>query len=62
MYKAQGGHNSMVKWVNARPQLAGGDYIHFTPLGAKKMSQILYDTFLLYYRYYKFRTGYDKDF
>ncbi len=62
MYKAQGGHNSMVKWVNARPQLAGGDYIHFTPLGAEKMSQILYDTFLLYYRYYKFRTGYDKDF
>lgn len=59
MYSAQGGHNSMVQWVNARPQLAGGDYIHFTPLGAEKMSQILYDTFQLYYKFYRFRTGKD---
>lgn len=62
MYKAQGGRNSMVEWVKARPQLAGGDYIHFTPLGAEKMSQILYDTFQLYYRYYKFRTNPGNEF
>lgn len=55
MYRAQGGHNSMIAWVKARPQLAGEDYVHFTPLGAEKMSQILYDTFQLYYRFYKFR-------
>lgn len=59
MYSAQGGHNSMVQWVKARPQLAGSDYIHFTPLGAEKMSQILYDTFQLYYKFYRFRTGKD---
>ena len=59
MYSAMGGHNSMVEWVNARPQLAGGDYIHFTPLGAEKMSQMLYDTLLLYYKFYRFRTGKD---
>lgn len=57
MYKAMGGHNSMIEWVNARPQLAGSDYIHFTPLGAEKMSQILFDTMQLYYRFYRFRTG-----
>ena len=62
MYKAQGGRNSMVEWVKARPQLAGSDYIHFTPLGAEKMSQILYDTFRLYYRYYKFRTDPGNEF
>ena len=52
----------MVEWVKARPQLAGSDYIHFTPLGAEKMSQILYDTFRLYYRYYKFRTDPGNEF
>ena len=62
MYQAQGGRNSMVEWVKARPQLAGGDYIHFTPLGAEKMSQILYDTFQLYYKYYKFRQDPSTDF
>ena len=59
MYQAQGGHNSMVEWVKAKPQLAGDDHIHFTPLGAEKMSQILYDTFQLYYKFYRFRTGKD---
>ena len=41
--------------VDTRPALAGTDYIHFTPRGAEQISQILYDTFLLYYKFYCFR-------
>lgn len=57
MYAAMGGRGSMVRWVEADPQLAGEDYIHFTPLGAKKIAKLLYDTLHLYYRFYLFRTG-----
>ena len=35
MYGAMGGDGSMVEWVKARPQLAGNDYVHFTPKGAE---------------------------
>jgi hypothetical protein len=52
-----GGRGSIIRWVEANPQLAGEDYIHFTPLGAKKIAQLLYDTLHLYYRFYLFRTG-----
>ncbi|MCF0180434.1 MAG: hypothetical protein HUJ97_09380, partial [Bacteroidales bacterium] len=54
-----GGNGSMVKWVKARPQLAGEDYIHFTPKGSRQISEILYDTFDVYYKYYRFR-NYDR--
>ena len=47
----------IVRWAEANPQLAGEDYIHFTPLGAKKIAGLLYDTLHLYYRFYLFRTG-----
>ena len=57
MYAAMGGRGSMVRWVEANPQLAGEDYIHFTSLGAKKIARLLYDTLHLYYRFYLFRTG-----
>lgn len=57
MYAAMGGRGSIVRWVEANPQLAGEDYIHFTPLGAKKIARLLYDTLHLYYRFYRFRTG-----
>ena len=57
MYAAMGGRGSMVRWVEANPQLAGEDYIHFTSLGAKKIACLLYDTLHLYYRFYLFRTG-----
>ena len=57
MYAAMGGRGSIIRWVEANPQLAGEDYIHFTPLGAKKIAQLLYDTLHLYYRFYLFRTG-----
>lgn len=57
MYEAMGGEGSMVQWVNSRPQLAGEDYIHFTPKGAEKVSDLLYETLDTYYKYYKFRIG-----
>lgn len=59
MYSAMGGKNSMVQWVKARPQLAGEDYVHFTPKGSRQISEILYDTFDVYYKYYRFR-NYDR--
>lgn len=61
MYSAMGGRNSIVKWVKARPQLAGSDHIHFTPKGAKEISEILFNTFQLYYKFYRFRNGLDKE-
>lgn len=61
MYRAMGGRGSMVKWVNARPQLAGEDYIHFTPRGAKRMGHLLGEMIDFYYRYYRFRKGLDKE-
>lgn len=57
MYAAMGGKGSIIRWVEATPQLAGEDYIHFTSLGAKKIAQLLYDTLQLYHRFYRFRTG-----
>lgn len=57
MYAAMGGRGSIIRWVEANPQLAGEDYIHFTHLGAKKIAKLLYDTLHLYYRFYLFRTG-----
>ena len=60
MYAALGGRGSIIRWVEADPGLAGEDYIHFTPLGAKKIARLLYDTLHLYYRYYLFRTGQEK--
>lgn len=60
MYSAMGGRGSIIRWVEASPQLAGEDYIHFTPLGAKKIARLLYDTLHLYYRFYLFRTGQEK--
>jgi len=53
MYAAMGGHNSMAQWVKQVPPLAGPDYVHFTPKGAEKMGDMLFDTIILYYDYYK---------
>lgn len=59
MYSSMGGRNSIVKWVNSNPPLAGKDHIHFTPKGAKEISEILFNTFQLYYKFYRFRNGLD---
>lgn len=61
MYAAMGGYNSMVRWVKSSPQLAGEDYVHFTPKGARHISNILYETIELYYRDYRFRNHLDDD-
>ena len=55
LYDAMGGRNSMVKWVNAN--LAGKDYLHFTRDGASKVADMLFNTYLMYYRFYCKRVG-----
>jgi len=47
MYSAMGGHNSMPSWVNATPPLAGADYTHFTPNGAKLVSNMFYNALMI---------------
>ena len=55
MYSAMGGENSMVEWVKARPQLAGSDHVHFTPKGAEAIGDMLLESLLLCYDYYRWR-------
>ena len=55
LYDSMGGRNSMVQWVDAN--LAGKDYLHFTREGASKVADMLFDTFLMYYKFYCKRTG-----
>ena len=55
IYGAMGGENSMVQWVNARPALAGSDYVHFTLAGSRKIGDMFCDALFLYYDYYRFR-------
>lgn len=60
MYSAMGGEGTIVKWADQmHPPLAGKDYVHFTQLGADKMSDYLFETLQMYYRFYRFRTGKD---
>ncbi len=61
MYSAMGGKGSIVRWYRAKPQLAGGDFIHFTPKGAQKMADMLYSTLQLYYRFYRLRKGFETE-
>jgi lysophospholipase L1-like esterase len=61
MYRAMGGRGSMVRWVEADPQLAGEDYIHFTPRGSRRMSEMLWGSLELYYKYYRFRHHLDEE-
>jgi lysophospholipase L1-like esterase len=42
LYEVMGGKNSMEVWVNAEPPLAGKDYVHFTPKGARKVAELLH--------------------
>lgn len=61
MFRAMGGRGSMVRWVEADPQLAGEDYIHFTPRGARRVSEMLWGALDLYYKYYRFRHHLDEE-
>jgi lysophospholipase L1-like esterase len=42
IYEVMGGKNSMQSWVAADPPLAGPDYIHFTPRGARRVAELFY--------------------
>ena len=47
MYSAMGGYNSMPSWVRADPPLAGADYTHFTPRGAKLIANMFYNSLMV---------------
>jgi lysophospholipase L1-like esterase len=47
MYEAMGGYNSMPEWVKADPPLAGTDYTHFTPRGAKVIANMFYNALMV---------------
>lgn len=49
MYTAMGGYNSMPSWVNAEPELARPDYVHFSPRGARLIANMFYNALLLEY-------------
>lgn len=55
LYEAMGGYNSMPSWVFAKPALASKDFTHFTPRGAKLISQMIYNA--LMYDYDNFLKG-----
>ena len=55
IYGVMGGENSMIKWVPARPALAGSDYVHFTLAGAQKVGELFSESLMLYYEYYRWR-------
>jgi len=55
MMGAMGGVQSMVAWAKASPQLAVGDYIHFSNLGAKKMGHIFHDALIKEYELYQLK-------
>ena len=54
VFQVMGGENSMIEWVNNKPALATPDYIHFTNRGADRIAEILYESLMIYYDYYRF--------
>ena len=55
LYGMMGGANSMPQWVRHSPPLAGPDYVHFTPAGAKFVGETLSQSLLTYYDFYDLR-------
>ena len=53
LYGAMGGENSMTKWVNSNPPLAGSDHIHFTYAGSNRASEMLWEGLMQAYELYK---------
>lgn len=58
IYEVMGGHNSMIAWVNNG--LAGPDYIHFTPAGARRVGKTLSQNFATMYDLYRTRKSIPK--
>ena len=48
-------HEKENEELKARPQLAGTDYVHFTPRGAEAMGKMFFESLMLYYDYYRLR-------
>ncbi len=59
IYEVMGGHNSMIAWVNNG--LAGPDYIHFTPAGARRVGKTLAQNFATMYDLYRTRKSIPKN-
>lgn len=55
MYKAMGGNNSMLAWVEKG--YAGEDYTHFTPSGARFVAEMFWKAFYYEYQNYKNSAG-----
>jgi lysophospholipase L1-like esterase len=54
MYEAMGGKNSMVSWVEAKPDaLAEKDYTHFNYRGARIIGEMIYNALMNEYYAYK---------
>jgi lysophospholipase L1-like esterase len=49
MYEAMGGYNSMPSWVNAEPELARPDYVHFSMRGARLIANMFYNALIFEY-------------
>jgi lysophospholipase L1-like esterase len=49
MYEAMGGYNSMPSWVNAVPELARPDYVHFSARGARLIGNMFYNALIFEY-------------
>ena len=58
IYEVMGGQGSMVAW--AHNGLAGPDYVHFTPAGARKVGQTLANSFATMYEFYRTRKNMPK--
>ena len=58
IYEVMGGQNSMVTWT--QNGLAGPDYVHFTPAGARKIGKILANNFSASYDFYRTRQNIPK--
>ncbi|GHT73311.1 hypothetical protein AGMMS50262_04210 [Bacteroidia bacterium] len=54
MYEVMGGRNSMIDWVRNSPALAAKDYIHFSEKGAARISELFFESLMMYYDYYLF--------
>jgi lysophospholipase L1-like esterase len=41
LFEAMGGENSIRRWYRATPRLAGGDFLHLTPDGSRKVALLI---------------------
>lgn len=57
IFEAMGGEGSMPQWVEATPQLAIKDHIHFNRTGARKVAQWFYNALIKDYLEYEAAIG-----